>query len=104
MGSGNDGPEIDVTNSENGYILQGGLRFTPELGLFKDKGIFKPYIATLIGLGYFNETTVYEDPDNWEWPMGNDDDGWQLDDIEHQQFNFIYSIEFGSNLNFQKCL
>ena len=63
MSSGLDGPTIKVTNSESGYIFQGGLRFIPELGLFQDKGIFKPYTGVGIGFGHFNEITEYEDPD-----------------------------------------
>ena len=41
LGSGNCGPTIDVTNSEDGYTIQGGLRFTPEKGLFQKKSIFQ---------------------------------------------------------------
>jgi len=104
MQSGNDGPEIEVTNSESGYILQGGIRFTPESGLFNN-GLFKPYIAGSLGLGYFNEVTEYEDPDNFDWWWeSDDDDEWGLDDIEHQQLNFVYTLEFGANLNFKKFI
>ena len=97
MVSGLDGPEIEVTNSQNGYLLTGGLRFTPDLGLFNDRGIFKPYSSFSIGLGYFNETTKYEDPDWFD-----EEDEFSLSDIEKQQFNFIYALEFGSNFNFIK--
>mgnify|MGYP001136839307 CR=1 FL=1 len=100
MSSGLDGPTIKVTNSESGYIFQGGLRFIPELGLFQDKGIFKPYTGVGIGFGHFNEITEYEDPDS-DW-FDDEDDYFSLDDIEHQQTNFVYSIEFGANFMFSK--
>lgn len=100
MSSGLDGPTIKVTNSEDGYIVQGGLRFIPELGLFQNKGIFKPYTGLGIGFGYFSETTTYEDPDD-SW-FDDEDDYFSLDDIEHYQTNFIYSLEFGANLIFPK--
>ena len=35
MTSGGSGPSIKVTNSEDGYIFQGGLKFIPDLGLFQ---------------------------------------------------------------------
>jgi len=100
MSSGRDGPSIEVTNSEDGYIFQGGLRFIPELGLFQNKGIFKPYTGLGVGFGYFNEITTYEDPDaGW---FDDEDDYFSLDDIEHHQTNFIYSLEFGANFIFPK--
>ena len=64
MSSGLDGPTIKVTNSESGYIFQGGLRFIPELGLFQDKGIFKPYTGVGIGFGHFNEITEFMKDEN----------------------------------------
>ena len=105
MASGNGGPSIEVTNSEDGYIFQGGLKFIPELGLFQDKGIFKPYTTLGLGFGYFLEYTKYEDPDisgDWcnVWDWWCDDDGgtaFRLDDIEQDEFNFIYSVELGAN-------
>ena len=102
MASGGPGPSIKVTNSEDGYIFQGGLKFIPELGLFQDKGIFKPYATLGLGFGYFLEYTTYEDPDNycatWSWWEECDDQGGlSLDDIEQDEFNFIYSIELGAN-------
>ena len=95
---------IDVTNSENGYTIQGGLRFTPEKGLFGEKSLFKPYATLNVGGIYLQEKTEYSDPDDiWgNWP------GWDspeynffnLDDIEDWRINFIYSVEFGFNFSF----
>lgn len=110
LGSGGDGPDIDVTNSENGYTAQGGVRFTPERGLFKKASIFKPYSTINLGVIYLQEKTVYSDPDdNWNnwtgWTSNGgeyNNNGFNLDDIEDYRFNFIYSIEFGSNFNFKK--
>ena len=104
MASGNGGPSIEITNSEDGYIFQGGLKFIPDLGLFQDKGIFKPYTTLGLGFGYFLEYTKYEDPDitgSWclDWNLSCEDEGsaFRLDDIEDDEFNFIYSIELGAN-------
>ena len=97
MASGDDGPSIKVTNAEDGYIFQGGLKFIPELGLFQNKGIFKPYATLGLGFGYFLEYTKYEDPDNycdlWSWLQCGEEGGLRLDDIEQDEFNFIYSIK-----------
>jgi len=105
MASGAPGPSIKVTNAEDGYIFQGGIKFIPELGLFQNKGIFKPYATAGLGFGYFLEYTKYEDPDvngSWcaIWDWWCDDDGgslFRLDDIEQDEFNFMYSIELGAN-------
>ena len=103
IGVGEDqecGPTIDITNTERGYTVQGGLRFTPEEGLFQNNSVFKPYAAFNIGAIYLQEKTEYSDPDaNW---FDNEEDYFTLDDIEDYRFNFIYSIEFGSNFNFKK--
>ena len=106
LGSGDCGPAIDVTNSENGYTLQGGLRFTPEKGLFGQKSLFKPYISFNIGGIYLQEKTEYSDPDDvwgtwpgWDSPQYN---FFNLDDIEDYRINFIYSLEFGYNFSFPK--
>ena len=106
LGSGDCGPTIDVTNSENGYTLQGGLRFTPEKGLFGQKSLFKPYISFNIGGIYLQEKTEYSDPDDvwgswpgWDSPQYN---FFNLDDIEDYRINFIYSLEFGYNFSFPK--
>ena len=106
LGSGDCGPTIDVTNSENGYTLQGGLRFTPEKGLFGQKSLFKPYISfNIVGI-YLQEKTEYSDPDDvwgswpgWDSPQYN---FFNLDDIEDYRINFIYSLEFGYNFSFPK--
>jgi len=96
MATGNHGPSIKVTNSEDGYIFQGGLKFIPELGLFQDKGIFKPYATLGLGFAYFLEYTKYEDPDTYSF-FQDDGSEFRLDDIEEDEFNFMYSIEFGAN-------
>ena len=97
MTSGNSGPTIRVTNSEDGFIFQGGLKFIPDLGLFQKKGIFKPYATLGVGLGYFLEYTKYEDPDTYSFLQNDGSSPFRLDDIEDQEFNFMYSIEFGAN-------
>lgn len=102
LDSGLPGPSIYVTNSENGYIFQGGLRFTPERGLLKERGIFKPYLGFNAGFAHFNEVTTYQDPD-CSWFFSSCDDGYfNLDDINHYETKFIYSIEMGINFNFPK--
>ena len=58
LGSGDCGPSIDVTNSENGYTIQGGLRFTPEKGLFGEKSLFKPYATLNVG-GIYSSPTIF---------------------------------------------
>jgi len=100
--SGNDGPSIDVTNSENGYTIQGGIRFTPERGFFQQSSIFKPYASFNIGAIYLQEKTIYSDPDDlWDGWGDNGNDYFTLDDIEDYRFNFIYSVELGTNFNFK---
>ena len=64
MDSGNAGPPVDVTNSEDGYIGNAGVRFTAQRGL-SDKGLFRPYIGASIGIAGFRETT------EWEWTNGH---------------------------------
>ena len=104
LGSGDCGPTIDITNSEDGYTLQGGLRFTPEKGLFGQKSLFKPYVSFNVGGIYLQEKTRYYDPDNnWQsWLNNNGYSFFNLDDIEDYRINFIYSIEFGYNFSFPK--
>ena len=63
MDSGEEGPPVDVINSENGYIGNAGFRFTAQKGL-SDKGLFRPYVGASIGLAAFRETT------RWEWDSG----------------------------------
>ena len=70
MISGNEGPPVDVTNSEDGYIGNAGLRFTAQNGL-SQKGLFRPYVGASLGIAAFRETT------RWEWdngPWGNECD------------------------------
>ena len=106
LGSGDCGPSIDVTNSENGYTIQGGLRFTPEKGLFGEKSLFKPYATFNVGGIYLQEKTEYSDPDDiwgdWSGWGSPDYDFFTLDDIEDYRINFIYSVEFGFNFSFPK--
>ena len=54
---------VDINNYEQGFIINGGLRFTANNG-FSKKGNFRPYIGVLVGYSFFSERTSY----NW----GND--------------------------------
>ena len=63
MDSGNEGPSVDVTNSEQAYMINGGLRLTATNGLNKN-GNFRPYIGVMAGLAFFNETST------WVWDDG----------------------------------
>ena len=104
LGSGDCGPSIDVSNSESGYTLQGGIRFTPEKGFFQKSSMFKPYLSFNIGAIYLQEKTIYSDPDDlWNgWANnGGNYNYFSLDDIEDYRFNFIYSLELGTNFNFK---
>ena len=60
MESGYPGPMVDVVNSEQAYIINGGLRLSAEDGLFNN-GSFVPYVGASMGLAFFRETT------RWSW-------------------------------------
>ena len=53
------GPSIQITNSEQGYVLNGGFRFTASNGLNLN-GNFRPYAGFLVGMSFFNEKTRYD--------------------------------------------
>ena len=82
MGSGNEGPPVNVTNSEDGYIGNAGFRFTAQKGL-SNKGLFRPYIGASVGFAAFRETT------RWKWDSGY----WSNNDCVNPGFvNIILSI------------
>jgi len=108
------GPIVDVTNSEQALVLNGGLRLTAANGLFT-KGKFKPYIGASIGLAFFSETT------KWDWGNSFNNDcsalGWTLDLIFdefdcgddqssisntlHSKLEPTFSLDIGGNLYFK---
>lgn len=109
------GPYVDVVNSEQALVLNGGLRLSASKGLFS-KGNFKPYIGGSVGLAFFSETT------KWDWGNSFNDDcslaGWILD-LAFDTFDCgddvtsisntldsrvepIFSIDIGGNLYFKE--
>jgi len=82
MNSGLEGPPVNVTNSEDGYIGNAGVRFTAQRGL-SNKGLFRPYVGISVGFAAFRETT------RWEWDSGY----WGNNDCESDGFiNIILSL------------
>jgi len=75
MDSGLQGPTVMVTNSEQGYVFNGGFRFAASNGLNLN-GNFRPYVGLFAGMSLFNEKTYYD------W--GDDDcsfAGWIIFDV-----------------------
>jgi len=113
MNSGNYGPSVDVNNSEQAYIFNGGVRLTATNGLLSN-GKFRPYIGASLGLAFFSETTTWywdsinnnNDCDSgsfWLWMVGevfnlcNDDN---MHDVIHRNIEPVYSLDIGTNLFF----
>jgi len=107
MDSGNDGPSVDVTNSEQAYMINGGLRLTATNGL-NENGNFRPYIGATAGLAFFNETST------WVWGDGcstilnilfenydcdNDD---SMHDVVHRYTQPVFTLDLGTNIFFKK--
>ena len=96
--SGTNSFYFDLTNSQDAYILQGGLRFSPDRGLFNNNGFFRPYASFGIGLGCFIETTYYEEPQTWLDLFLDESQAYFLEDIEDFNIDIIYSIDLGFNI------
>ena len=107
MDSGIQGPSVDVTNSEQAYMLNGGLRLTATNGINKN-GNFIPYIGAMVGLAFFNETST------WIWDDGcstfldiifenydcdNDD---SMYDVLHRYTQPVFTLDIGTNVFFKK--
>ena len=80
------GPSVEVNNSEQAYIFNGGVRLSATKGIM-NKGNFRPYIGGSLGLAFFNETTTWywnnndssscNSNDFWIWMVGEVFDfGW----------------------------
>ena len=74
MESGDQGPSVEVTNSEQGYVVNGGFRFAASNGL-SSNGNFRPYVGGLVGMSFFNEKTYYDFGDGCSFA------GWVIFDI-----------------------
>ena len=71
---GSEGDKLEVSflelnvstnfNDTNGTICfsRDGSYYSTS-GFFNEGGIFKPYIGANAGFGYFNEVTLFQDPD-----------------------------------------
>ena len=117
MSSGYNGPNVDVVNQEEGYILNGGFRFTAQNGLFKN-GNFRPYIGAFAGISYFKEDTT------WEWQQSgwwdneeNCEESWLLTiitqsfdcndydtmyEINDTRYEPVFTLDLGFNMFFNK--
>ena len=114
MSSGTTGPSVDVNNSEQAYIINGGVRLTATNGLLKNTN-FRPYVGASIGLAFFSETTTWSWDDNsnncnldnfWIWMVGTvfdlcEDDN-NMHDVLHRNIEPIFSLDIGSNLFFSE--
>ena len=113
MNSGIYGPSVEVNNSEQAYIFNGGARLTATNGIVSN-GNFRPYIGASVGLAFFNETTTW----HWDTLGGNDcgegawfwigqafdlcDDDNNMHDVMHRKTEPIFSLDIGTNLFFSK--
>ena len=116
MSSGFNGPNVDVVNQEQGYIVNGGFRFTAQNGLFK-KGNFRPYIGALAGIAYFKEDTTWDWEQHGTWDENDCDASWLLFiltqefdcndydtmyEINDSRIEPIFTLDFGFNMFFDR--
>jgi len=113
MSSGKYGPSVEVNNSEQAYIFNGGVRLSATNGIL-NKGNFRPYIGASVGFAFFNETTTWHwdsnnstncnSSDFWIWMVGevfdlcDDDDN--MHDVLHRNTEPVFSLDIGTNLFF----
>ena len=57
MESGLYGPNVNVRNREQAFLFSAGLRLTATRGI-SQKGLFRPYVGSSIGLAFFSEKTI----------------------------------------------
>ena len=106
---GGQGPSIEITNSEQGYVFNGGFRFIASNGL-DSRGYFRPYASALIGMSFFSEKTLY----HW----GDDctaldffldiilddsdfcDNGNSETDINDRSWSPTFTLDLGTNIYF----
>ena len=105
-----NGPNVDITNYEQGFVFNGGFRLTASNGLSK-KGNFRPYIGGLIGMSVFSEKTSYDFGD------GCSTLGWFMDilldadwcdnnnnstDVEDRSSSPTFTLDLGFNVFFDQ--
>ena len=108
MESGNPGPTVDVVNSEQAYVINGGLRLSGEDGLFNN-GLFVPYIGARLGLAFFRETTRWSWNSYWsdcniileilldDYDCNDSDFSYEVNDRGTEP---IFSLDLGTNIYF----
>ena len=105
-----NGPNVDINNYEQGYILNGGLRLTANNGISKN-GNFRPYVGALVGFAFLSEKTSYD------WGDGCSTIEYFLDiafdgdycinnnnttDIEHRSTSPAFTLDIGTNIFFKE--
>ena len=111
MDSGFSGPSVNVLNSEQVFIVNGGVRFTREQGIF-NSGTIKPYFGSNLGVAFFSETTRWSwnntlCPDNFlVWLFLNDlcddDNDNSMVDYNDSKLRLLFNLDFGLNIIFNK--
>ena len=104
-----NGPDVSINNYEQGFVFNGGFRFTATNGLSKN-GNFRPYVGGLIGLAFFSERTSYNWGDEcslWGsiWDVAFDTDfcdGNYTTDVEDRTTSPVFTLDIGTNVFFNE--
>ena len=105
------GPSIQITNSEQGYVVNGGFRVTASNGL-NTKGNFRPYVGALFGMSFFNEKTTYDWGDDCSaFDIFLDiifdntdfcDNNNSSTDVNDRSWSPTFTLDIGTNIFFNK--
>ena len=112
------GPSIDLTRTERALLLNAGIRFSMNDGIY-DNGYFRPYIGGYLGFASFQDATRYDWSDNdcddqnffvfivdlildTEFSCIGDNDGNQSTTVHDKRTSAFYSVEMGANIHFPK--
>ena len=108
--SGNALMDVDIRNYEQGFVFNGGFRFTATNGLNKN-GNFRPYVGALLGLAVFSEKTSYDWGDDcstfgffMDILLDSDycDDNNNTTDLEDRTTSPVFTLDIGTNVFFNE--
>ena len=116
MESGLYGPNVNVRNREQAFLFSAGLRLTATRGI-SQKGLFRPYVGSSIGLAFFSEKTVWDWGNNWEFDdcSGTEillsilfqdidwcDNNSSMQNTIHSKVEPVFTLDLGTNLFFKE--